>query len=150
MTINDILKVKGSRVWTIKSGQTVKEALALLCFQNIGALVVMDDKNRRIMGIISERDIVHGCFRRNSELEGVLVCEMMTREVITARPEDSVENLMSMMTERRVRHIPILAEDQLVGLVSIGDIVKSALQESSHQIRYLKEFMYGPSAEEAV
>ena len=150
MTINDILKVKGTQVWTIKSGQTAREALALLCFQNIGALVVTDDKDHRIVGVISERDIVRGCFKRNCDLEGVLVCEMMTREVITSHPEDQVENLMEIMTEQRIRHIPIVSEGRLVGLVSIGDIVKSVLQESKHQIRFLKEFMYGPNSEEAV
>ena len=146
MKIKDILKIKGSKVWTVKSSQTVREALHFLMNQNIGALLVTEASGT-IVGIISERDIIRGCYERGAKIESARVSEFMTRDVIIASPEDEINDIMGVMTEKRIRHIPVMTEGKLDGLVSIGDVVKSLLKDSEHQIKYLKEFMYGSNIE---
>ena len=145
MKIKDILKVKGSQVWTISATQTVREALELLVRRNIGALVVTDEGRGHILGIISERDLVRACHDNIEAIASKQVFELMTRKIIVASLDDEVETLMSTMTDKRVRHIPVMSEGRLAGIVSIGDVVKSMLKDSAHQIQYLKEFMYGPT-----
>ncbi len=143
MTLYEILRVKGSRVWTIQEDQTIDEALRMMVNQRIGALPVVDDE-RRLVGIISERDIIRGCYENGRGLGNSPVGWLMTRRVITADPDDEINEIMEMMTEHRIRHIPIVRDGRLQGIVSIGDVVKSLLADSRHQIRYLKEFIYGP------
>ena len=143
MTLYEILRVKGSRVWTIREDQTVDEALRILVHQKIGALPVLDDE-KRLVGIISERDIVRGCYENGRGLASMPVSWLMTRRVITAEPEDEVSEIMEVMTGNRIRHVPVVRDGRLQGIVSIGDVVKSLLSDSRHQIQYLKEFIYGP------
>ena len=143
MKIKDILKVKGSKVWMVKQNQTIHDAVHALVGQNIGALLVTDEKTGKIIGILSERDIVRACYGKIKNLDGALVKDLMTKKMVTASPEDEIGEIMSVMTEKRVRHIPVLAEGVLQGIVSIGDVVKALLQDSEHQIRSLKEYMYG-------
>jgi CBS domain-containing protein len=145
MTLGEILKVKGSKVWTIKENQPLREALGILVQQKIGALVVLDEKGG-VVGIISERDIVRGAFEKGSKLEEAPVKELMTREVIIGSPDDEISYIMGVMTENRVRHIPVVAEGKLQGLVSIGDVVKSEIEGSKYEIHYLKEYIYGRNA----
>ena len=145
MTVYEILRVKGSRVWTIQEDQTVDEALRLLVHQRVGALPVLDDE-RRVAGIISERDIVRGCYENGRGLASTPVAWLMTRKVITAEPEAEINEIMEIMTVNRVRHVPVVREGRLQGIVSIGDVVKALLADSQYQIRYLKEFIYGPEA----
>ena len=97
------------------------------------------------VGIISERDIVRGCHQSLKKLETLPVSELMTRKVIIASLEDDINDIMAIMTEKRIRHIPVMTEGELQGIISIGDVVKSLLQDSEHRIRYLKEYMYGSS-----
>lgn len=145
MKIKDILKVKGSKVWMIRAGQSIQEALQLLVNQNIGALLVFDERNQGIVGIISERDIVQHLLKVRKKLETIQVREWMTRKLISVTPEDEIEEVMAIMTEKRIRHLSVTEEGELAGVVSIGDVVKALLQESEHQIRHLKEYMYGPA-----
>ncbi len=142
MKLKDILKTKGSKVWTVKANQSVRDALQILVNQKIGALLVLDDKGG-IIGIISERDIVRGCFQNSKDLDGVPVNKLMTKEVIIGSPEDETSYIMGVMTQKRVRHIPVVAGGKLQGLVSIGDIVKSVIEDSQYEIHYLKEYIYG-------
>lgn len=143
MKLKDILKVKGSKVWTIKASQPVRDALQTLVNQKIGALLVLDEKGG-IVGIISERDIVRGCFENGKELDGMPVSQLMTKEVVIGSPEDETSYIMGVMTQKRVRHIPVVAGGKLQGMVSIGDIVKSVIEDSQYEIHYLKEYIYGP------
>ena len=145
MTLYDILRVKGSRVWTIREDQTVDEALRILVHHKIGALPVLDDE-ARIAGIISERDIIRGCYENGRGLASMPVAWLMTRRVITASPEDEISEIMAVMTEHRIRHVPVMRDGRLQGIVSIGDVVKAQLSDSGDQIRYLKEFIYGPES----
>ena len=142
MKLKDILKVKGSKVWTIQEKQTVRDALHILANQNIGALLVLDE-NEGIIGIISERDIVRGCCYNAKGLSESQVGQLMAREVIIGSPEDEVSYIMGVMTENRVRHIPVVADGKLLGIVSIGDVVKSQLEAHEYEIHYLKEYIYG-------
>lgn len=142
MKLKDILKVKGSKVWTVKANQTIKDVLRTLVTQKIGALVVLDEKGG-IIGIISERDIVRGCHSSAKELDAMSVSQLMTKEVVIGSPEDETNYIMGVMTQKRVRHIPVVSEGKLQGIVSIGDVVKSVIEDSQYEIHYLKEYISG-------
>lgn len=142
MKLKDILKTKGSKVWTVRANQSIREALDILVNQKIGALLVLDEKGG-IVGIISERDIVRGCHEKGKDLERAHVSELMTKDVVIGSPEDETSYIMGVMTQKRVRHIPVVSEGKLEGIVSIGDVVKSEIEDSKYEIHYLKEYIYG-------
>lgn len=142
MKLKDILKVKGSKVWTIYENQSIREALDILFSQRIGALVTLSGEDQ-VIGIISERDIVRGSFEHGQKFETLKVKDLMTREVIIGSPEDETSYIMGVMTQSRVRHIPVIADGKLAGIVSIGDVVKSEIEDSKYEIHYLKEYIYG-------
>ena len=136
MNIASILARKGARVVTCRPQQAIREALGLLAEHNIGALVVVDERGAPV-GIVSERDIVREA-ARDERLFGRAVGEIMTRDVVVGVPEDAVRAVGHTMTERRIRHIPVLADGQLVGIVSIGDIVKAERDEFLGEIDTLE------------
>jgi CBS domain-containing protein len=142
MNVEAILRGKGRTVATIHPDQTITRALAALRDRNIGALVVSED-GKRVDGIISERDIVHGLADHGSELLALNVVEVMTRPVTTCDPDDSVADLMAEMTNRRIRHLPVVRDGRLVGIVSIGDLVKNRLDEIEYEARSLRSFIAG-------
>jgi CBS domain-containing protein len=129
MRISDVLQAKGQgpSVVTVSPDTTVRELVALLAEHNIGAVVVSTD-DRAVAGIVSERDVVRGLGSGATVLDQD-VESIMTSQVHTAKPDDSVHDLMKLMTEHRVRHIPVVVDDQLHGIVSIGDVVKSRIGE---------------------
>lgn len=142
MNVETILRGKGRAVATIRPDQTIAAALAALCERNIGALVVSED-GERVDGLISERDIVHGLSNHGAALLSLEIAEVMTRRVITCEPSDDVADLMAEMTNRRIRHLPVVDEGRLVGIVSIGDLVKSRLDEIEYEARSLRSFIAG-------
>ncbi len=142
MNVETILRGKGRTVATIRPDETVAAASAALCDRNVGALVVSDD-GEAVDGIISERDIVHGLADHGGALLSLHVAEAMTRRVITCAPADSVADLMALMTNRRIRHLPVVRDARLVGIVSIGDLVKSRLDEIEYEARSLRSFIAG-------
>ena len=123
MNIASILAKKGPKVFTIRPEQSIRQALALLAEHNIGALVVVD-KDGKPGGIISERDIMREA-ARNEQVFSKAVGEIMTKEVIVGAPQDDLISVGNTMTEKRIRHLPILAKGQLVGIVTLGDVVKA-------------------------
>ena len=128
MRITDVLRRKGDLVVTIAPDESVRSLLEALAQHKVGALVV-SSRAGVVDGIVSERDVVR---RLHSDGAGVLdvpVSAIMTTALHTAKPEDSLDDLMVMMTEKRVRHIPVLVDDRLVGIVSIGDVVKHRIEE---------------------
>ncbi len=142
MRIAGLLQAKGSAVHTVAPGASVAEAVALLCGHGVGALVVSAD-GVHIDGIVSERDVV----RRLNVLRGALVDEpvtaIMSAEVHTAHPEDELDSLMALMTERRVRHVPVVDDEgALVGIVSIGDVVKSRIDELEKDRNQLVDYIH--------
>ena len=146
MKLKDILNKKGKVVWTVKANQTIQQALSILVTKKIGSLVVLDESDR-IAGIISERDIIFGSYVHPREVVDLPVSKFMTKKVIIGSPEDETKYIMGIMTQNRVRHIPVVHEEKLQGLVSIGDVVKSVIDDSDYEIHYLKEYIYGRSQE---
>ena len=142
MKLKDILLKKGSKVWTVKSSKTIQNAIEILVNQKIGALVVLDE-NDRISGIISERDIIRGCHTHPREMSEFPVSRFMTKQVIIASPEDETGYIMGIMTQSRIRHVPVVSDGKLQGIVSIGDVVKSVIDDSNFEIHYLKEYILG-------
>ena len=141
MNVETILRSKGGAVTTVAPRATIRDAVALLRRERIGALVVSG--GARVEGILSERDIVHGLADRGAPLLDATVEELMTRRVFTCTPRDSVGDLMAMMTERRIRHIPVLKDGALAGIVSIGDVVKHRLDEIEYEASSLRSFIAG-------
>jgi CBS domain-containing protein len=126
--ISQVLRRKGHDVATVDAGASVRDALALLAQYGIGALVVSAD-GRGIDGILSERDVARGLHDRGAALLAEPVSAVMTAEVHTCQPTASVHELAQTMTDRRVRHVPVVEDGRLVGIVSIGDVVKARLDE---------------------
>ena len=142
MNVETILRTKGREVATIRPGETVGAAVDALISRNIGALVVSED-GERVDGIISERDIVHALARHGSRLLSVGVAEVMTQPVVTCDPTEGVGELMAEMTNRRIRHLPVVENGRLCGIVSIGDVVKNRLDEIEFEAHSLRSFISG-------
>lgn len=142
MNVHTILRTKGRSVVTIHPDATVERAVAVLRRRGIGALVVSDD-GESVVGILSERDIVEALGRYGGELLAVSVAEVMTCPVVTCEPGDSVGELMAEMTNRRTRHFPVMDDGRLCGIVSIGDLVKSRLDEIEYEAHSMREFIAG-------
>ncbi|MEU7632552.1 CBS domain-containing protein [Nocardia sp. NPDC049220] len=142
MRISEILRRKGSDVATVATDTTVRTLLAALAEHNIGAVVVSPDGNT-IAGIVSERDVVRSLHARGAGLLDTPVSEIMTSDVRTCALDDTVDGLRSIMTEHRIRHLPVVHEGRLVGIVSIGDVVKSAISELATERQHLVEYLQG-------
>lgn len=136
MNIAHVLARKGVRVITIGPKQSIRDALGLLARHNIGALVVVDDAGKPV-GILSERDIVREA-AGNEQLFARTVGELMTRDVIVGMPEDDLKSAANTMTERRIRHLPVVDKGQLVGIVSIGDIMKAQRDQYEGEVDTLQ------------
>jgi len=142
MNVDAILKVKGDAVVTIRPTATIAEAVEALCRNCIGALVV-SASGTEPQGILSERDIVHALGTHGAASLQRRVEELMTKTVVTCSPQDRVSDLMALMTERRIRHLPVLRNGKLAGLVSIGDVVKNRLDEIELETTSLKAYVAG-------
>jgi CBS domain-containing protein len=139
MKISDLLEAKGTRVEVIRSTDTLGEAVRLLTEHRVGALVVSAD-GRLVEGIVSERDVVREVAAGGDPLSR-LVGDVMTTPVTTCSPSDDVVSLMSVMTENRFRHVPVVEGGQMVGIVSIGDVVKFRVDELERDRRELLEYV---------
>lgn len=143
MKVSDLLKNKGSGVYTIESHNTMRQSLVNMIENKVGSLVVIDGEHSPV-GIITERDILRILpSREPSEWLNMAVREFMTEDIIIGVPSDDVEYIMALMTENRIRHVPIMSEGKLVGLISIGDIVKSLLKNVKAENRYLSNYISG-------
>jgi len=141
MNIASLLASKGSNVITIKPEQTVRQAVGLLSEHNIGALVVVDRAPHPV-GILSERDIVRAA-ARNERVFAEPVAALMTRNVVIGVPEDDLVSVGYTMTERRIRHLPVMASGSLVGIISIGDIVKAQRDQYQGEVETLQTQLLG-------
>ena len=142
MNVETILQKKGRAVATIRPEDTVGAAVDALISGNIGALVASED-GAAVDGIISERDIVHALAQHGSGLLALTVAEVMTRPAVTCDPSESVGELMAEMTNRRIRHFPVVRNGRLCGIVSIGDVVKNRLDEIEYEAKSLRSFIAG-------
>jgi CBS domain-containing protein len=138
MKVADILKTKGSAVKTVRPDETARTFAVHLRDERIGAMIVSHDGNT-LEGIISERDLAYGVAAYGDKLPGMRVSELMTRVVILCRPEDSIAEVMTVMTQRRIRHLPVKDGDQLVGIISIGDVLKHRLGEAQLEANVLRD-----------
>lgn len=139
MRIADVLRTKGTAVATVEPGATVRDLLEHLAGRNIGAMVVMDGEE--VAGIVSERDVVRRLYEHGPDLLARTVADIMTTRVTTCGPEDSVDHLSVLMTERRIRHVPVVDGRTLAGIVSIGDVVKSRLNELEESREQLEAYI---------
>ncbi len=143
MIVSDILKNKDHQVQTILPTRTVQECINQLVIHGIGSLLVEEEGTGNIIGIITERDILRECARRSQRLAEISVGEVMTRKLVVGRSDDKVHHLLELMTRHRVRHLPIMDGESLLGLVSIGDLVKAQLEQIAMENHHLKEYIQG-------
>jgi CBS domain-containing protein len=142
MRISDVLRVKSTQVVTVTPDTTVRQLLAVLAEHRIGAVVVSHD-GTAVDGIASERDIVQALARRGAAVMSDPVTAIYTAEVHTVTPQTPIEEVMRMMTERRVRHVPVVVDDRLHGIVSIGDVVKIRIGELETERSALTDYITG-------
>jgi CBS domain-containing protein len=142
MKAKDILAVKGSRVVTTHQDNTVIEAIALFFINRVGSLIIVDEHDN-IKGILAPNDILKAVHTDLDNIRVAKVSQYMSKDLIVAKPDDKVDYIQAVMTENRVRHIPIMDQGRLLGIVSIGDVVKAQLKEMDVEIHYLKEYMEG-------
>ena len=140
MRIRDVLRAKGPQVITITPETPVQEATRVLVRHNIGALVVSDGKLR---GIVTERDLLHRAAEDVQLLASARVRDIMTSEVITASPDAEIREVMDIMTEHRIRHVPVMENGALAGIISIGDVVNALRQSVEAENRYLHAYIQG-------
>jgi CBS domain-containing protein len=139
MRIADVLRNKGAAVATINPDTTVTELLAGMAEHNIGAMIVMDSGG--LVGIVSERDVVRRLNESGAGLLGQPVSAIMTTVVVTCSPGDSIDDLTALMTENRVRHVPVIDDGRLAGIVSIGDVVKRRMEELKAEQEQLQTYI---------
>lgn len=137
----DILKTKGNDVWSVPPDTTVLETLKLMAGRGVGAVLVMEDG--QLAGIFTERDYARKVVLAGKSSREATVSEVMTRDVVCVSPERSVDECMALMTDRRVRHLPVVNGEDVVGVVSIGDLVKAKIADQKHTIEQLQSYIAG-------
>ncbi len=142
MKVSDILKVKGPEVFTIGEEKLLSEAVSTLVNNKIGVLLVLDS-GAKIVGILSERDIIKELYKNPENFWKSKVKNVMTKKVIVVEAADDIDYVESIMTSNRIRHLPVVKNKVLVGLISIGDIVKTLLSESRYENKYLMDYISG-------
>lgn len=140
MFVSDILKTKGFEIVTLTGTESVTEALAMMNQHRIGAVLIMTERGE-IAGILSERDLVRAMHRFGREVFDKTVSELMTAPVVTCSPRDPIAAIMGMMTAQRFRHVPVIEGDRLIGLISIGDVVKSHIEEAQAEVDALRRYI---------
>ncbi len=141
VTIRQLIKSKSSDVWSVNPDASVFEAMRIMADKGIGALVVLE--NEKLVGMITERDYARKVVLKERTSKETPVGDIMTKDVLYVRPEHTVEECLALMTEKRTRHLPVLDADKLIGLVSIGDLVKSVIDEQQHVIEQLEHYISG-------
>ncbi len=143
LTVKDLIDRKGSEVYTISHDQTVFEAVAEMDTKNVGALVVTqrEGSEDKVCGIISERDYLRHIVLKGRSSRNTPIHEIMTTKLVYGEPACSPEQALNIMTQQRFRHLPILANGKLAGIVSIGDCIKAMIKQQKVEIKYLKEYI---------
>jgi CBS domain-containing protein len=140
-TVRDILRTKGREVWTVRPDATLFEALEKMAEKNVGALVVT--KGEDIVGIVSERDYARKVILKGKSSRETRVSEIMTKDTLYVDPDYKVEECMALMTDEHVRHLPVIEKGRIVGIVSIGDVVKAVISEKEFVIEQLEKYIRG-------
>jgi CBS domain-containing protein len=137
----DLLEHKGSSVWAVAPNQTVYEAIELMAQHEVGALMVME--GGKLVGVLSERDYARKVILKGRSSRDTLVGDIMTSRVVYTEPSETVEGCMALMTEKRIRHLPVMRGDELVGVLSIGDLVRAIIAEQQYTIEQLERYISG-------
>ena len=140
-TIGAILSKKGAQVYSIAPGATVFEAIEMMDAKNVGALLVV--KGEELLGIISERDYTRKVFVRGKSSKETRVDEIMSKDVTTTKPQDGVDDCLRLMTEKHIRHLPVVDGGKVIGIISIGDLVKHVISCQSATIAHLESYISG-------
>lgn len=143
-TVRQVLESKGKQVWSVHPDATVFDALRLMAEKEIGALVVIDEG--RIVGVVSERDYARKIILAGKASKDTPVSEIMSRAVLHALPQQTVADCMALMTDKKIRHLPVLDGDQIIGILSIGDLVKTIIAEQEFVIGQLENYIAGSLA----
>ncbi len=141
ITVRQLLRGKGHDVWHIAPDASVYDALMLMAIKEIGSLLVIEGE--KLVGIISERDYARKVVLKEKTSMDTPVKEIMTQEVISLRPEQTIQECMALMTDKRIRHLPVLENDRLVGIISIGDVVKAIISQQEFMIEQLERYIEG-------
>jgi CBS domain-containing protein len=141
-TVHDILQTKGTDVWSVTPDTTVYDALQVMADKNIGAVLVLDQASR-VAGVFSERDYARRVALEGRTTHDTRVGDIMSERVFGVHPDQTVEDCMSIMTERHIRHLPVVGADGVVGVVSIGDVVKAMLSHQEFMIEQLEAYITG-------
>jgi CBS domain-containing protein len=140
-TIKQLLENKGSEILTIDPNDSVYDAIKSMADNHIGSLIVM--QNKHIVGIITERDYSRNVILKGKSSANTPVKDIMTTNVLCTKPEQTIEEAMALMTDKRVRHLPVVENDNIIGVVSIGDLVKTIISEQKHIIEQLEHYING-------
>jgi CBS domain-containing protein len=140
--IRQILRTKSGQVWSVKPDQTVYEALELMALKDIGAVLVVDTHNKMV-GIFSERDYARKVILMGRSSRTTTVEELMTHDVITVNPDTTLREAMELMTHRRIRHLPVMDNAKLVGIVTIGDVVNAVISDQAEMISAMQNYITG-------
>jgi CBS domain-containing protein len=140
-TVKDLLKARRGQVWSVSPEDTVYEALQVMAEKDVGAVLVIEDD--KLVGILSERDYARKVILEGRSSRRARVRELMTEAVLYVRPEQTLEECMALMSEKRVRHLPVLENDRLVGVVSIGDVVNKTIADHEFVIEQLENYITG-------
>jgi len=140
-TVRHLLQAKTNQIWTIAPQASIYEALELMASKNIGAVLVLEGD--KIIGIFTERDYARKVILKGKTSKTATVGELMTTDVLYVSPDDTIEDCMALMTDKRARHLPVMENEKLVGVVSIGDVVKAIISEREFMIRELERYITG-------
>lgn len=140
-SVRELLSSKPQQVWSVSPSQSVFEALQLMAEKDIGAVLVIEDG--QVVGIFSERDYARKVILKGKSSRETPVGELMTRDVLYVRPDQSAEECMALMTNKHIRHLPVLEDNRLIGIVTIGDIVKAIISDQQFTIRELENYITG-------
>ncbi|MBV9281233.1 MAG: CBS domain-containing protein [Chloroflexi bacterium] len=140
-SVAQLLDAKGHEAWSVAPDASVYDAIKMMADKGVGALLVVD--GQRLVGIVSERDYARKVILRGRSSQSTPVSEIMTDRVLYVRPEQTVEQCMALMTDKRIRHLPVLKDDRIAGIVSIGDLVKSLISEKEDLIQHLENYITG-------
>jgi CBS domain-containing protein len=138
-TASDILRTKGTEVWSIQPDETILTAIQLMATREIGALLVMESD--KLIGIVTERDYTRKVALEGRSSKDALVREIMSTRVLCARPDQTVNECMALMSDKRARHLPVLDHKEVIGIISIGDLVKSIIEEQQFEIQALQYYI---------
>jgi CBS domain-containing protein len=141
-TVKELLEEKGSNVWTINQDETVYNGLVMMAKKDVGALLVVDQEGK-LVGMFSERDYARKIVLFGKSSKDTKIGDMMSTEISVVRPEDTIQNCLSLMTKKKVRHLPVIYQNELLGIVSIGDAVNRVISDQEETIHNLEDYIYG-------